>query len=206
MSSKAKTFKSPELALKELERFIRSPKHLYSGRRFKTFHGMLPRELLVNWLLCAVMNSMGGWEVVLSSDPSGGDGIIIDAVTGKWWETEHVMTPPPSKLPVGEDIHSLILNAINHKRKKGITYARGKTLVVFIGGGGGGSWFPRRIAREQPKPLLFSGLWVVGLVTVEGGEYTYGVSCFDESAAGGVTVFLVSISKNFETWTVRQQD
>jgi len=201
MSNRGKTFKSPELALKELERFIRNPSYLYSGKPFKVFHRMRPRELLANWLLCVVINSTGDRKVVFASDPSEDvDGIIIDTTTGKWWETEHVMTPPPY---VAQETctHALILKAINQKRDKGgSAYASGKNLIVFIGSGGG-QWFPRKVAKELPQPLFFAAVWVVGLVKVEEGAYTYGVSCLT-AGGGDVAVFLVTITRDFDTWSV----
>jgi hypothetical protein len=45
------SFKSPKLALKELEPLIRNGRHLATGRRFKEFGGMRSREILANWLI-----------------------------------------------------------------------------------------------------------------------------------------------------------
>jgi hypothetical protein len=49
-------FKSLEAALKEVEPFIRNGEHLETGKPFKRFGGLRSRELLANWLLCAVVN------------------------------------------------------------------------------------------------------------------------------------------------------
>jgi hypothetical protein len=49
-------FKTLEAALKELERFVRNGQHLLTGRRFRKFGGILPREAWANWLLCVTLN------------------------------------------------------------------------------------------------------------------------------------------------------
>jgi hypothetical protein len=69
-------FGSMKLALKSLEQFIRNPSLLQTGRPLKQFGDMLPRELLANWLLCATVNAVEGRQLVFSSDPIGGDGVI----------------------------------------------------------------------------------------------------------------------------------
>src|ERR1700686_3253955 len=92
-------FKSLAVALKEIEPFIRSGEHLQTGKRFKKFGGMLSREMLANWLLCAAISSTRDDELTFSSDPTGGDGIICDVETGETWLTEHVMVP---KLRTGQ--------------------------------------------------------------------------------------------------------
>jgi hypothetical protein len=84
-------FKSPAVALKELEPFIRNGEHLQTGKPFEKFGGMRSREILANWLLCAAINSTDIRELTFSSDPVRGDGIICDSATGETWPTEHVM-------------------------------------------------------------------------------------------------------------------
>ena len=42
-------FKSLEVALRELEPFVRNGQHLLTGRRFRKFGGMLSREAWANW-------------------------------------------------------------------------------------------------------------------------------------------------------------
>jgi len=72
-------FKNLTLALKELERFIRDDRVIQSGEPLGRFGGMLPREAIANWLLCAAANSrLGPDRMTFCSDPTGGDGIIYD--------------------------------------------------------------------------------------------------------------------------------
>ena len=92
-----------------------------------------------------------------------------------------------------EDAQALILERIDHKRKKGSQYASGMTLVVFINADTG-EWFPNRVARALPNPLYFNAVWVISLQKVEDGEYTYGVTCLDVSESNA-PVFLVRVSK-----------
>ena len=83
-------FKSLEAALKELEPFIRNGEHLETGKPFKRFGGLRSRELLANWLLCAVVNydSRAADRLTFTSDPLGGDGIIYDSEKDASWPTE----------------------------------------------------------------------------------------------------------------------
>jgi hypothetical protein len=85
-------FKSPQICLKELERFIRDGRHLRIGKPFKRFAGLRSRELLGNWLICAVANSVRPTpSLTFTSDPQGGDGILYDIQDKTAWATEHVM-------------------------------------------------------------------------------------------------------------------
>ena len=200
MKYQVRRFKSLELALKEIEPFVRNGAHLQTGKPFRQLGDMRSREVLANWLLCVTINAVNGQKLTFSSDPIGGDGIILDGATGDTWPTEHVMVTPHA---AGEDddAKSLILKAVEHKRSKGeAAYAEGKTLVVFLDAGAG-EWHPNKVARALPDPLLFAAVWVVGLHGVEAGEYVYGVTLLDLST-GNAPTFLVRISNAFDAWDV----
>lgn len=172
MKYPVKRFKNMEVALKQLEPFVKNAAHLESGKPFENFGGMRSREILANWLLCATINAIDKRRLTFSSDPIGSDGIVQDDATGETWSTEHVMVPRQSG---GEnaEAQALILAAIEQKRNKGgAPYASGKTLVVFLYAGIG-AWHPNRVAGALPKPLHFDAVWVVGLQKVEDGAYTY---------------------------------
>jgi hypothetical protein len=203
MKHQVTRFKSLAIALKELEPFIRNGKHLQSGRPFKRFNGMLSREALANWQLCAVLNAEAGKErYSFTSDPVGGDGIVHDTETDETWPTEHVMVPK-TKDGEASDLEALIAKAIEHKQEKGgAAYASGKTLVVFLDAGGGAKWFPNKIARSLPKSD-FAAVWVIGLHSVEEGRYVYGVTCLDVTA-GDAPTWLIRLDPSFETWTVER--
>jgi hypothetical protein len=193
-------FKSMEGALKEIEPFVRDGAHLQTGKPFKQLGGMLSREVLANWLLCATLNAVDQRLLMFSSDPVGSDGIIQDGETGQTWPTEHVLVPRQSA-DGGLDAKALILNAIEQKRTKGgAAYASGKTLVVFLDAGAG-EWYPNKVARELPSPLHFDAVWVVGLQRVEDGAYIYGVTLLDMSS-GNAPTYLVRVSNNFDSWEV----
>jgi len=69
---------------------------------------------------------------------------------------------------------------------------------------GAGAWFPNKVARQLPSPLLFAAVWVVGLQAVEaGGEYVYHVTCLDISG-GNAPAVLVHVRKDFDAWTVKR--
>jgi len=197
-------FKSLDVALMELEPFVRNGKHLESGKPFNRFGGMRSREVLANWLLCAAINAASGSQLTFcgSSDPIAGDGVIYDTGSGETWPTEHVMVP---RLRAGQtgDAHTLILKAIEKKRRKGgPAYASGKMLIVFLDAGAG-KWFPNRVARQLPKPLHFATVWVVGLQGVHAGEYVYGVTHLDLSG-GNAPTLLVRIRRDFSGWEVKR--
>jgi len=101
------------------------------------------------------------------------------------------------------DGEALILKAIEHKRSKGgAAYAAGKTLIVFLEAGAG-IWFPNKVARQLPNPLLFTVAWVVGLHGVESGEYVYNVTCLDISD-GVAPAVRVRVGTDFDSWTVNR--
>jgi hypothetical protein len=195
-------FKSMAVALGELAPFILDGQHLETGRPFKKLYGMRSREVLANWLLCAVLNSTYNRSLSFCSDPTGGDGIIHDMLTGDSWPTEHVMVPmlASGQMDGAED---LIMRAIAKKREKGgAAYAEGKTLIVFLNVGAG-IWHPNKVAQRLPKPLYFSEVWVVGLHAAEDGEYTYNVACLDITM-GDAPTFRVRLNKNFDAWEVEK--
>ena len=161
---------------------------------------MRSREILANWLVCVAANVVTEGEFTFCSDPIGGDGIIRDVKTSETWPTEHVMVP---RLRPGEtaDAETLILDKINQKREKGgAPYAEGKTLIVFLEAGAG-VWYPNKVAKQLPDPLLFATVWVVGLRGVENGEYVYGVTNLDLTE-GNAPTMLVHVSRDFNGWQV----
>jgi hypothetical protein len=193
-------FNSMEIALKEMEPFVKNGAHLQTGKPFKQLNGMRSREVLANWLLCATINAVDKRELMFSSDPIGSDGIIQDGATGQTWPTEHVLVPRQSAAD-GLDAKALILNAIEQKRGRGgAAYASGKTLVVLLDASAG-EWFPNKVARELPNPLHFAAVWVVGLQKVEDGAYIYGVTLLDMSG-GNAPTYVVRISSSFDSWEV----
>lgn len=195
-------FKSMEVALEQLAPFIRDGAHLQSGDPFEKLGGMRSREAVANWVICAALNNAGQRNLTFTSDPIDGDGILLDLNTEETFQTEHVMVP---RHKGGEDAdgHKLILEAIEHKRAKGgAAYARGKILVVFVDAPTA-PWFPNRVAKALPDPLLFQGAWVVSLQEVQDGDYVYGVTALDVTG-GDAPAFIVRISKKFDSWEVTQ--
>jgi hypothetical protein len=204
-------FKSMKVALKELRQFITDGKYLNTGKPFEKFGDLRPRELLANWVVCAVLNGARGREAFeFTTAPMGGDGYLYDRENQTAYPTEHVLvtdfherihgrSPSPKD---SKDLHDLILAAICKKQLKGgQAYARGKTLIVFLDIKGG-PWSPARVARRLPNPSLFLDIWVVGLHAVNDGSYVYNATQLDVSQ--GIPMFLVLLSPDFDGWTVRQ--
>lgn len=116
-------------------------------------------------------------RLTFTSDPVGGDGVIVDRINGESWPTEHVLVPRHRQ---GTSIDALIREAVRKKRSKGgQAYALGKTLVVFLDVIGG-PWFPTKVAAGLPKPLWFDAVWVMGLQSADDG-YIYNVTRLDNS-------------------------
>jgi len=200
MKARVTRFKSLEIALAELEPYIRDGSHLLSGKPFKRLNDMRSREAVANWLLCVASNHCYGEDRFwFSSDLNGGDGIIVDRITEQTVPTEHVMAlRAPKEVRDGD---TLILEAIAKKvNKGGEAYASGKTLVVFAEGLG--EWHPTHVAKNLPDPLHFDAVWVLGLKDITGvGTYNYTVTRLD-LRKGNPPRWTVGIAKDFKSWSV----
>jgi hypothetical protein len=183
------------LILKDLEPYIRDPRHLRTGRDLKKM-AMRPRELLGNWLFCVVLVYATGRRWTLSEDPTGGDGAMLDRDTGTGFLTEHVFIPPPAQ---GKKslVEQQIANAIAAKAKKGAGYARGRSLVVFSEAIG--PFFPNRIGSAIAGTNAFEAVWAMGLESAIGGQYAYWVTRLEPDHA---PAWRVALSKEFDAWTV----
>eukprot|EP01012_Entosiphon_sulcatum_P049904 TRINITY_DN68635_c0_g1_i1.p1 TRINITY_DN68635_c0_g1~~TRINITY_DN68635_c0_g1_i1.p1 ORF type:complete len:206 (+),score=2.95 TRINITY_DN68635_c0_g1_i1:86-703(+) len=201
MKYRVNKFRSLSLALRELKPFILNGIHLQNGKGFESMNEMRSREILANLLLCIAVNSVTSPDrLTFTSAPDevGGDGVILDTVSGIGIPTEHVMVPAIPK-NVGQDAGKLILEAVNHKFKKGgAAYAGGKTLVVFLFPGVG-EWYPNKIARELPSPLLFDAVWVIALHSVDNGRYIYDVTRLDHPHP---PIWRVKFNLDFDDWEV----
>ena len=100
------------------------------------------------------------------------------------------------------EIETRVVEAIRQKQDKGDEqYAGGKTLIVFVNAGNATEWWPNRVARAVPQPILFGAIWLVGLQAVEEGDYLYNVVEID--AENGVShVWQVRIAASFDEWSV----
>ena len=193
-------FKSLAIALQELAPFIRSGQHLLTGATFAQFGKLRSRELLANWLLCAAADTFtADHRFAFTTDPLGGDGVIVDELTGETWPTEHVLAYPGPGQPAPADGNAFLLKMIMHKHGRGAGYATGRTLVVLAENMG--SWNPTTLARMLPDPLLFDAVWVVGLHTADTAGYHYDVARLDLSR-GVAPVWRVDIAPDFASWTV----
>ena len=199
MKCNVTTFKSLEICLKELERFIRNGKHLETGKPFQRFGGLRSREILANWLLCVVANfEKKSQQFKFYTDPQGGDGIIYDTVRKQAWPTEHVLVSQRNN--ESEDIQSLILKQIKKKQNKGgAAYASGKTLIVFLNKKGN-EWLPNKVAKNLPH-VDFKSVWVIGLQNIINGEYNYNVIKFNPQ---GCPIWQVHIKKTFDDWKIKR--
>lgn len=194
--------RSLKAVLKDLEPAIRDGRYLQTGRQFPSVK-LLSREVLANWLICVSVNSVtepDRFTFTSSPENAGGDGVILDKATQETWVTEHVMVPDVQKAD-GLDTAGRILAAVEKKRSRGASYATGKTLVVFVNREGG-EWYPTKVAKGLPRPLLFNSVWVVSLEGVVAEEYRYNVSRLDVRM-GQAPAWRVRIAKDFDAWSVQ---
>ena len=125
-----KRIKNLKIVLKNLENSVKDPRFLRIGRNFGNFP-LRPREVLANWLLCAVINFDRGEEkFTFAEDPTGGDGIIIARNSEEFMLMEHVFIPEPSANNI-QSVEDIMVKAVKHKMSKGKSYAQGKNLVIF---------------------------------------------------------------------------
>lgn len=193
------TFKSLKVCLKELKPFICDGQHLETGKPFKRFGGLRSREILANWLLCAVASfEQKTEEFKICTDPQGGDGIIYNTTKKQAWPTEHILVSQKSN--ESDHIQSLILKQIEKKQNKGgVAYASGKTLIVFLDKQGG-EWYPNKVAKNMPH-VDFESVWVMGLQNVIDGKYNYSVTQLN---ANGCPIWQIYINKNFNDWDIKR--
>jgi hypothetical protein len=197
-------FKSMAVALKELERFVRDGKQLETGKPIPNFERALPREVWGNWLVCAACNfEVKEERFVLCSEPTGGDGIILDKDKGESWPTEHVIARTPANASA-PDSETEILKAITRKNGKGgAAYASGKTLVVFTNLPNGNEWYPNRVMKKLPNTMQFGAVWIVSFQKCSDGEYLYGVVSLEVGEQGAI-MYSIRINKDFTGWTVER--
>lgn len=199
MRYSVKKLKNLTIALAELEPHIRDGRSLQVHREFKSFK-QRPRELLANWLVCAVLCDGRGEEALaIADDPFGGDGLIVDRKTEEKMFTEHVYIPTSDEVHIGASV----VKAVEHKAKKGKEYAKGRTLVIFSDAIG--RWIPNHVAREIVGRHQFDGVWFVTLDAPASaiGRYAYNVAELDVSI-GDAPVCRVLIAEDFGSWTVER--
>ncbi len=186
--------------LKELQKFIHDGKNIDTGKPFGNFNDMRFREILGNWLFCAVFSfELKTEHLMICTDPSGGDGVIYDPDAKKYVIMEHVLVARCSDPK--KHIEDLILEQINNKRKKGNkAYASGKTLLIFLNKADV-KWIPNRVGKKLPKELYFDEGWVVGLYGVFDGEYIYNVVKLDKDWC---FIWQVTIKMDSDEWNVEQ--
>src|SRR5690349_11295758 len=107
MKYTVKKLKNLAVALKELEPHIRDGRKSKSHPEFTSIQ-QRPRELLGNWLMCAVANAGRPEETVgICSDPFEGDGMLIDEPTNEKMFIEQVY----ARAEDGSDAEALITKA-----------------------------------------------------------------------------------------------
>ena len=171
VKQKVTIVKDLEAVLSDMEPWIKNPKILYSGRAGNI--KLLPREILANWLLCALGNSnVSNDPFTFCNDPfGGGDGIIINRDSGEQMVTEHIFVPKHQKKDK-KSAEDLIVEAVQKKQSKGRkAYAEGKHLIIFCDGIG--NWFPNKVGRKIQKTHNFSSVWAIGLERVQNENYYY---------------------------------
>lgn len=120
-----------------IEKLIReyedNPTLLKTGPKPADFP-LLPREILVNWLLCVPLVHVAKHSCVMVADDreDGTDGGLLDQTTGLTHFFQHVYVPT-HETPRGvvQKINGLVVSKFQLKARKGIGYAEGIELVIF---------------------------------------------------------------------------
>ncbi len=200
VKQKVTIVKDLEVVLGDMEPWVKNPNFLYSGRSGNI--KLLPREILANWLLCAVGNSNANNDpFTFCNDPfGGGDGIVINRDSGEQMVTEHIFVPKHQKKDK-KNAEELIVEAVQKKQNKGgKAYAEGKHLIIFCDGIG--NWFPNKVGRKIQKIHNFSSVWAIGLERVENeNDYFYWVTLFNENHSPASQV---KIDFQQKKWSVKK--
>jgi hypothetical protein len=189
--------------LRELGPYVRNGQHLLTGKPFQRLGGMRSREALALWLICAAANRLEPNKYEFTSDPLGGDGVLLDTSYNEGHPTEHIIIPRQSA--GSKTAHDLIIEAVKKKNTKGgPRYAKGKILVVFVDVGiGAGQFWPNRLRKAPLGNNAFDQVWVVTLLRVDAGRYIYAVTWLHPDAID-CPIWIVTISAAFDSWTVDQ--
>ena len=196
---KVTTIRDLKSLLNDIVPLIKDPRYLYKGRELRNFR-LRPREILANWLICSVKNyEVGPDKWTFSTDPTGGDGLIVERSTGIGWRTEHVFIPTLESSQ-NDSVEDLMIKAVEHKHLKGEAYAEGKQLVIFADVTRG-KWFPNQVGQRIKGQHGFDSVWAAGLEQPDGNNYEYWVICFDKLPS---QVWKVSIDIEIIEWNVER--
>ena len=199
MRHKVTTIRDLKSVLNDIVPSIKDPRYLYSDREVRNFR-LRPREILANWLICSVKNHEVGPDTwTFSTDPPGGDGLIVKRSTRIGWPTEHIFIPT-LKSSQNESVEDLMIKAVEHKHQNGEAYAKGKQLVIFADVSRE-KWFPNQVCRKIKGQHSFDSVWAVGLEQTDGNDYDYWVVCFDELPS---QVWKVYIDMDSTEWNVER--
>lgn len=197
MKSKVTGCKNLKTMLKELEAFVRDGQQLIDGKSINQFGGLRPREIFMNWLLCAALNcNKQDSTVTFCVDPLGGDGIIYDREDKKRLITEHTMIVTQKNEAEEEtlDLVPLILTAINKKQKKGTSYAVGTDLIIFVNKKG--IFYLNNVIERLPA-ISFESIWIIMRRPKASTTYTYDIVNLDSE---WYTIWEVCIADDFSSW------
>ncbi len=188
------------IAMKDLEPYVKNPKFLTQGVRLTNFN-MLVREAWANILLCIVLRKITGHEYTFQEEESG-DGVIFNKTDATSFGVEHVCAmdyPAGKQLPKGD---ARIIWAIDHKIARGADYAKDKALVVFFDGA---EMFTRQKIRENIyRRHGFKAVFIIGLLEVVDSKYSYLVTEFRDSFGDKSHSYRVDINKDFNDWKITQ--
>jgi hypothetical protein len=159
----ARQYKSMDAALRPIRAFLRDPELLRDGEPLKYFGGMLPREFLGNWLICAASYAADpDSRLHFTTDPTGGDGLLYNTTTKQPYPTEHVVVPRVTDDGENRATEELIAAGVAHKLSKGREYARGMNLIVLIDGYQHRVEWNTGTAAQLLPPNDFASIWVAG--------------------------------------------
>ena len=148
MRHKVTTIRDLKSVLNDIVPSIKDPRYLYSDREVRNFR-LRPREILANWLICSVKNHEVGPDTwTFSTDPPGGDGLIVKRSTRIGWPTEHIFIPT-LKSSQNESVEDLMIKAVEHKHQNGEASLASSPIAPGLDLFGAGP----RLLRLSARPL-----------------------------------------------------
>lgn len=180
-----------------IQKCLVTPNMLRNGRPLKHI-GLLPREVVGLFFVCAVGRYITREDWTLASDPDGQDGVILCKSgnrEGEGFATEQVYIPSH----LDGDLTQLVLDSIfKNKAIKGEEYGKSRHLIIFCDKNG--SLDHQKIKKELISNNIFLSFWIVAKFSEQ--EWTYFVVA-TKTVTDPLRAYEVTILDNFRDWKVK---
>jgi hypothetical protein len=174
---------------------LENPHMLQNGRKLRDL-GLLPREAVGLFMVCAVGNFKDKSDWTIGDDPDVGDGVVISKKgerAGDAFALEQVYIPPFSK----GALNQLVLERVKNKSAKGKEYGKDRSLLIFTDKKG-------KLSHRKIKELIkdndvFDSIWLLARKTPK--EWIYWIFVL-KSEIDAPLAYEIKINKDFKSWKV----